>query len=584
MRYQRDFILILLAFLFFVPFTRSSAQTGNTTSASPCYASVYPLTFREYTGTYIMNEFYYVNVKLANGELSFKPLFWTTTQHLRQVAKDSFEVKDHERFRAVFRRDSRGQVTGLELFGYREESGHYRKQQEIQPLEYIFKGAVQKGMEGLLKNAPKDTMLLVRVGAMLVQRFASRKDLAHAYLQALARRMPYSDTVFQLLGENAVARGKRDQAGRRFLKAYGLNPANEHVKAYLKLLGRLPYSEAEKEKAWKVPFSLDNLFALPTKEEVEAVKVMWSRRDLSPKDVHIVATDTLMLGYTRFEVHIVAHRVHGSLHYGAALIPEGAGRVRLPVVMELKGVSPSFFPMNLNTGLYTHRFLCEKTDQFIYIVPSFRGERLIVNGKEYLSEGDKSDSWDGASDDALAFLNAALAVTPEADDRRIAAFGKSRGGTLALLAGIRDKRINTVIDWAGPADWFRSMDEYGWTEKETTEAGLHQQSDNYGVGGQTIDWALKKSIRGEEGLKEARLRLIASSPLYFAEQLPYTQLHYGAEDLMVPLINGKRIAERLAKGGGKNYRFFVHSGEGHDLDRKIAFDHSRSALLSMLKQ
>jgi cephalosporin-C deacetylase-like acetyl esterase len=36
--------------------------------------------------------------------------------------------------------------------------------------------------------------------------------------------------------------------------------------------------------------------------------------------------------------------------------------------------------------------------------------------------------------------------------KRICAFGKSRGGRVALLAAIRDSRIKLVLDWAGSVD------------------------------------------------------------------------------------------------------------------------------------
>jgi hypothetical protein len=45
-------------------------------------------------------------------------------------------------------------------------------------------------------------------------------------------------------------------------------------------------------------------------------------------------------------------------------------------------------------------------------------------------------------------------------------FGQSRGGNVALLTGIRDKRIDCVVDWAGPTDWLYAMGTNGWTEQE----------------------------------------------------------------------------------------------------------------------
>lgn len=73
-------------------------------------------------------------------------------------------------------------------------------------------------------------------------------------------------------------------------------------------------------------------------------------------------------------------------------------------------------------------------DKFIVVIPSFRGQQLIVGGKKYQSDGNVSDAFDGATTDVLAFLNVALETFGRADESRIAIYGGSRGGTVALLA------------------------------------------------------------------------------------------------------------------------------------------------------
>jgi dipeptidyl aminopeptidase/acylaminoacyl peptidase len=239
--------------------------------------------------------------------------------------------------------------------------------------------------------------------------------------------------------------------------------------------------------------------------------------------------------------------------------------------MEAKGVSWNYFPLELEK-LHAPRLMAELQNRFIYVVPSFRGEVLNFAGATYRSEGDRTNALDGAADDAIALLNVALRTTPEADASRICAFGHSRGGTVALLAGIRDPRVRCVADWAGPTDWFKLMGTEGWTEQELYAEGLRTRATPTETGGQSIERFLLKAIRGEETLREVRLRMLASSPLYFARRLPRVQLHYGVEDPSVPLRNGLALASEIKRQTGSASRLDAHfyTGEGHDTDRIAA--------------
>ena len=115
-------------------------------------------------------------------------------------------------------------------------------------------------------------------------------------------------------------------------------------------------------------------------------------------------------------------------------------------------MSWDYFPLDLGEVPYAPRLLDDAQAGFVYVLPSFRGETLLAGGRRYVSEGDRTDGWDGATDDAIAFLSAALAVTPEADPSRVCAFGKSRGGGVALLMGARDPPESTA--WS--TGWDRS--------------------------------------------------------------------------------------------------------------------------------
>jgi hypothetical protein len=142
-----------------------------------------------------------------------------------------------------------------------------------------------------------------------------------------------------------------------------------------------------------------------------------------------------------------------------------------------------------------------------------------------------------------------------------------------------------VLDWAGPVDWFNLMGQFGFTQQEFANAGLINHSSPFQIGGQFIEWFLIKSTKGQEDLGKVRSRLIASSPLYFLDRLPVVQAHYGIEDGIVPMSNGKAIQRELNKRPKEEAQaVFFHADAGHHLDPMIAFEKSRDFLKQMLKQ
>jgi hypothetical protein len=215
----------------------------------------------------------------------------------------------------------------------------------------------------------------------------------------------------------------------------------------------------------------------------------------------------------------------------------------------------------------------------VYVAPGYRGERVVAGADTLLSEGDRSDAWDGATDDLLALLRVAMRVVPEADTSRVCVFGRSRGGTVALLAGIREPRIDCVVAWAAPTEWLTLMGLGGWTQRELVEEGLRRRSQPGETGGQFIDYFLRAAIERRRDLAETRLHLIASSPLHFARSAGAVQAHWGIDDGIVPVVNGRRFAAAYRAGassGPLDARF--HPDAGHDQDRQLAPRQSREFL------
>jgi dipeptidyl aminopeptidase/acylaminoacyl peptidase len=123
-------------------------------------------------------------------------------------------------------------------------------------------------------------------------------------------------------------------------------------------------------------------------------------------------------------------------------------------------------------------------------------------------------------------------------------YGYSRGGGVALIVGQRDPRIKAVLAFAAPTDWFSAMGRPGvdWP-KRLEEASRDPSLQPDTRESQYLDWF----VRGREALPlaELRRRLIASSPLYFAEKLRAFQIHQGENDGPVPARNAFALRDRL---------------------------------------
>ena len=541
--------------------------------------------FSEYAGRYRLSDSSQAIVKTENGRLFLRPMFWRSEQTLRAKDFDEFVIEERENRRVTFGRDANGCVRLVRLSGFGRDDGTFgRLGAQKTPLELLFGGKALQAAEILVKTNPNDASQAVEIARQLLRNFPSKKDAAVKFLSVLAKNYPRTPEVFSALGDAQIASGNRAAAKESYRQAFNLDQNDEPALRGLRRLNSLPPEAAVKTDGWTVPFSLEDVFKKPTPAEIAEVEGVWAQRDLSPKDVAEIETGRINLGFAGATVRIIAHRVHGFKHYGAIIVPDGI-TAKAPVILDLKGVSWDFFPL-VPGSIKSPKILGTDQNKFIYVVPSFRGEILKFNDKDYISEGDRTDSWDGATDDALALLYAALAITPQADAERIAAFGKSRGGSVALLAGIREPKIKRVLDWVGPVDWFELMATEGWTQKEIAADALLEKAAPNEDGGQFIERFMLKAVSGKWGLSQTRFKLIADSPIYFVKNLPRTEAHYGIEDEMVPIVNGRSLADEMKRRGRSSPGFeaFFHKDSGHDLNQNIAFPESKKFLLALLSQ
>ena len=511
----------------------------------------------EYAGRYEQSDGNVVLVTLRNDALIVRPLFWRSTQELVPEGEDRFFSRERPERKAAFARDAEGRVVALTMNGIGHD-GLMPRLTHDRPVaaEQLMAGRTRDAARAVLRR-PDAAEVAVAWGSFIARALPSKAADGASFVQAVSRRNAKNAKLREVEGALLVAAGKRPEARKAYEAALKLDPEAKDAAQALRMMA--PDQE------------LDELFAKPSPAELNAVRELWAERTLKPRDVAIIHRGTLDLGTTAAEVRIVAHRVHGSLHYGAVIVPQGV--TQAPVIAEAKGVSPSYFPLDLSRPPYAPSVLGEEQKNFVYFLPSYRGEVLQFDGRTWTSEGDRTDVWDGATDDFIAFTAAALTVTPEADGSRLCAFGKSRGGAVALLAGLRDLRFDCVVAWSAPVDHFFEMVQSGWTPRERAAEGLRAKSDVFGIGGQFIETFLSKP----RPVAETRLHLLASSPLWFADRLPPTQAHYGVDDNMVSVRNGRALLARKPA-----IEVIFHDMAGHDLDQGKAWRETRRFLLQRL--
>jgi dipeptidyl aminopeptidase/acylaminoacyl peptidase len=275
---------------------------------------------------------------------------------------------------------------------------------------------------------------------------------------------------------------------------------------------------------------LDGLFAPPTAAERELIAQEWEEAEVHPEGVRVEwerrernGTRTLVL----------SHVVEGARHYGAVRIPPDEAGQSLPVLVVAhggdRGASGYHF---FHTG--------PLAAEWIQVVPSFRSERLMLTPfRIYRSEG-LSNPWDGDVDDSMALLGAVLTTIAEADSTRVAVFGHSRGGGVALLMGIRDPRIKAVVSIAAPTDFFLP------DIRRVAERGLRWPLPRLPGASYLADSVLFALRDGRTSVGQARLELLRRSPAWFTDRLPPTQVHHGQNDDKVPYAHAVRLS-RLAQ-------------------------------------
>jgi len=287
--------------------------------------------------------------------------------------------------------------------------------------------------------------------------------------------------------------------------------------------------------------SIEELFASPEPAELESIRREWDQAALEPSGVVEERAFTLDNGD---RMRVVSHLVGSQRHYGVVIVPAGDhAPASLPVAINLIGFgSRMVLEVPPEASAYA--------GEYVTILPSFRGHELRFGDQTWLSDGDPFDQCDGGSNDALAFLAVALATMSEAEPSRLVALGGSRGGNVAMLAAIRHAGVDGVVELAAPTNYL--VPEF------LDHPNLTVLYERYFV---------RDLLDGGDDLAEARRRMIACSPLFFAEDLPPLQAHHGTADQNVPFAQAEALAARMQQLGrsAPSFELFAYPGGDHRL-------------------
>ena len=302
---------------------------------------------------------------------------------------------------------------------------------------------------------------------------------------------------------------------------------------------------------------LTQLFALPTSQELSAVRADWAARSTATQGFQLEASGVDATGAA---TDVISHIVDGERHYGAVRFPREyvPGGV-YPVVIVAHGGQTGIVLDELLGFLALFPTDCIDEDSF-FLLPSFRAEELVTNFAGTFVSGGAPNIADRDVDDMLGLLSAALDNYPEMDEARVAAYGLSRGGTASLLASIRDPRIRRVVDM------FAFTDLSLPAVRAEIERIVNQGVAPVGIGGVAYEAFVEPWINGTMSLAEARLEWIRRSPCYFASDLPRIQVHHGLSDVQVDASHSTAILDALGQLGltAPQVEGFFYPGGMHD--------------------
>lgn len=300
---------------------------------------------------------------------------------------------------------------------------------------------------------------------------------------------------------------------------------------------------------------LDALFAPPTTAEVAAVESDWAARDPVAADVEVVHDTTVTADTLTLHVRVVSHSVGGTLHYGAIIVSDALVEPT-PTLVYAHGGDGG---VAVDDVLFLMPFLGDVAASYVWVIPSFRSEPLEMGSMSWTSDGPASP-WDRDVDDALALLEVTFELEPLADSTRVGVLGFSRGAGVGLLMGIREPRIDRVVEFFGPTDFFgpfvQDVVEEALTASARDLPGLAFLDEEY----------LQPLARGEISVAAVRSQLVRRSAVLFADRLPAVQVHHGTADVVVDVSQAEALIDALTALGRSepDFEWYLYEGGTHN--------------------
>lgn len=300
---------------------------------------------------------------------------------------------------------------------------------------------------------------------------------------------------------------------------------------------------------------LDALFAAPSAAERSAVEEDWASRDPTAADIQVVHDTTATVDTLDVRIRVVSHSVDGIVHYGAILVGEALSEP-VPTLVYAHGGEDG---AAVGDVLSLFPFLDDAAAGFVWVIPSFRSEPLELGADRWRSDGPPSP-WDRDVDDALALLEVAFEIEPFADSTRVGVLGFSRGAGVGLLMGVRDPRIDRVVEFFGPTDFFGPF-----VQDVVEEALLGSPRDLPGLAFLNEAY-LQPLARGELTIAEVRSQLVRRSAVLFADRLPALQVHHSTADAVVDVSQARSLIDALiALGRGEpDFEWYLYEDGGHN--------------------